>query len=99
MLNMGFIDDIEEILSHTNPSRRNILFSATMPAKIRELARKYIDGYQLLTVKKQQLTTSLTDVINYSIPQDPESYVHRIGRTGGDPHGRKGTGRPCCRPA
>jgi len=24
----------------------------------------------------------LTHVINYSLPQDPESYVHRIGRTG-----------------
>ena len=26
--------------------------------------------------------SSLTHVINYSIPQDPENYVHRIGRTG-----------------
>jgi len=32
---------------------------------------------------------NLTHVINYSLPQDPESYVHRIGRTGRA--GNKGT--------
>lgn len=32
---------------------------------------------------------SLTHVINYSLPQDPESYVHRIGRTGRS--GKEGT--------
>ena len=31
MLNMGFIEDIEEILSHANDRRRILLFSATMP--------------------------------------------------------------------
>ncbi|MFC1751766.1 DEAD/DEAH box helicase [Thermoproteota archaeon] len=177
MLNMGFIDDMEEIMKHTNPNKKTLLFSATMPTKIKDLAHKYMDGYDVIKVKEKQLTTDLTDqkyfevrtsdrfevlcriidiesefyglvfcrtkndvdsitaqladrgynaesihgdisqsqrertldkfkkqrinilvatdvaargidvnnlshVINYSLPHDPESYVHRIGRTG-----------------
>ncbi len=67
MLNMGFIDDMEEIMEHTNPDKRTLLFSATMPNKIKELAHKYMDGYELLTVKKQQLTTNLTEQIYFEV--------------------------------
>ncbi len=67
MLNMGFIEDMEEIMKHTNPNKRTLLFSATMPSKIKELARKYMDGYELLTVKKKQLTTNLTEQIYFEV--------------------------------
>ena len=67
MLNMGFIDDMEEIMEHTNPDKRTLLFSATMPNKIKELAHKYMDGYELLTVKNQQLTTNLTEQIYFEV--------------------------------
>lgn len=40
MLDMGFQDDINKIIKALPPKRQNLLFSATMPAKIRELARK-----------------------------------------------------------
>ncbi len=177
MLNMGFIDDIDEILSNAPDERQLLLFSATMPDRIKKLARRYMPDYTLIQAKKQQLVTklvsqiyfevrerakfdalcriidiepefygivfcrtkvdvdtitkklldrgypadslhgdiaqaqrerilesfrkqrisilvatdvaargidvqNLTHVINYSLPQDPESYVHRIGRTG-----------------
>ena len=42
MLDMGFYDDIMKIISFLPPKRQNLLFSATMPAKIRELARKIL---------------------------------------------------------
>lgn len=42
MLNMGFIDDIQEILSHTPSERQTLLFSATMPDPIAKLAKKYM---------------------------------------------------------
>jgi superfamily II DNA/RNA helicase len=42
MLDMGFFDDIMKIISFLPPKRQNLLFSATMPAKIRELARKIL---------------------------------------------------------
>jgi ATP-dependent RNA helicase RhlE len=42
MLDMGFFDDIMKIISFLPPKRQNLLFSATMPVKIRDLARKIL---------------------------------------------------------
>ena len=184
MLNMGFIEDIELILSKTPEEKRVLLFSATMPKRIVQLAEKFMGDYEVIKIQTKQLTVDLTDqiyfevrasdkfealcriidvekefyalvfcrtklkvdhvfnalidrgydaaalhgdisqaqrerilekfknkrvsilvatdvaargidinnlthVLNYSIPQDPESYVHRIGRTGRA--GRQGT--------
>lgn len=177
MLNMGFVEDIETILESAPKDRRTVLFSATMPAHIERLAKKYMKDYEVISVaakqlnrdnvsqiyyevsnadkfealyriidveesfygvvfcrtkvdsddvahklnnrgcraeaihgdlsqaqrekvlgkfRKRQLTVlvatdvaargidieDLSHVVNYSLPQDPESYVHRIGRTG-----------------
>jgi len=41
MLDMGFADDIDSILQMTPEERQTVLFSATMPARINALARKY----------------------------------------------------------
>ena len=41
MLDMGFADDIDSILQVTPVQRQTVLFSATMPARINALARKY----------------------------------------------------------
>ncbi len=178
MLNMGFVEDIETILKSAPANRRTILFSATMPNHIENLAKKYMKNYQIISVinrsdsgktnieqsllvvdnsdkfealfriienedkfygmvfcrtkmdaddissklvarslssealhgnvsqsqrekilqkfrnKKINILVAtdvaargididnLTHVVNYSLPQDTESYVHRIGRTG-----------------
>jgi ATP-dependent RNA helicase RhlE len=42
MLDMGFYDDIMKIISYLPQKRQNLLFSATMPTKIRDLARKIL---------------------------------------------------------
>jgi ATP-dependent RNA helicase RhlE len=42
MLDMGFYDDIMFIIKHLPPNRQNLLFSATMPPKIRELAKNIL---------------------------------------------------------
>jgi superfamily II DNA/RNA helicase len=42
MLDMGFYDDIMKIISFMPSERQNLLFSATMPTKIRDLARKIL---------------------------------------------------------
>lgn len=42
MLNMGFLDDIDEILSHVPEDRKMLMFSATMPAEIARISRKYM---------------------------------------------------------
>lgn len=67
MLNMGFIEDMEEIMQHTNPDKRTLMFSATMPTRIKELAHKYMAGYELLKVKKEPLTTNLTEQIYFEV--------------------------------
>jgi ATP-dependent RNA helicase DeaD len=67
MLNMGFIEDMEEIMKHTNSNKRTLLFSATMPDKIRELARTYMDGYELLKAKKEDTITDLTEQIYFEV--------------------------------
>ena len=175
MLDMGFIDDMEEIMKNIPAERQTMLFSATMPLPILSLTKKYMRAPKLVRVSKEELTVPLIEqcyfetrdkveglsrlldaeidgrliifcrtkkgvdnlasalqsrgysaeglhgdlsqnqrdrvmkkfrdgsldiliatdvaargldidnvnfVINYDIPQDPESYVHRIGRTG-----------------
>lgn len=175
MLDMGFVEDMEEIMRHLPEERQTLLFSATMPASIRSLSKRYMKDPATVTISRENLTVPLIDqyyyetkdkldglclvldaevsgklivfcrtkkgvdelasalesrgymadalhgdlsqnqrdrvmkrfregksdilvatdvaargldidnithVVNYDIPQDPESYVHRIGRTG-----------------
>ncbi|MBB3186673.1 DEAD/DEAH box helicase [Microbacter margulisiae] len=42
MLDMGFLDDIEKIITHLPKNRQTLMFSATMPLKIRQLANKIL---------------------------------------------------------
>lgn len=48
MLDMGFIDDIEEIFTHANPDCRILLFSATMPEPILKIASKFMGEYETI---------------------------------------------------
>ncbi|MBL0347209.1 DEAD/DEAH box helicase [Candidatus Villigracilis affinis] len=57
MLNMGFIEEVEKILATTPPERQTCLFSATMPARIRTLANRFMRDPQSVTVKRSTLTT------------------------------------------
>ena len=67
MLNMGFIDDIEEIFRTTNPQKRVLLFSATMPGPILSLAKKYMKDHEVISVKPEQVTTELTEQIYFEV--------------------------------
>ncbi len=48
MLDMGFIDDIENIFASANPDSRILLFSATMPAPILKIAQKFMGEYEIV---------------------------------------------------
>lgn len=67
MLNMGFLEDVETVLEYCPEQRQLLLFSATMPRKIMELATKYMPDHKKIAIKKQQLTTNLTDQIYFEI--------------------------------
>ena len=69
MLNMGFIDDIEDILSRTNSNRRTLLFSATMPDRIASLAKKYMGKREIIKTTKSGQTTDLTEQIYFEVKE------------------------------
>lgn len=50
MLNMGFLDSINEILSFIPEERKTLLFSATMPAGVEQIARNYMHNPQEIVV-------------------------------------------------
>ena len=56
MLSMGFIEDIEEILSKTPSDRQTALFSATISPEISRIANKYMHSPQSVTIKSKHLT-------------------------------------------
>jgi ATP-dependent RNA helicase DeaD len=175
MLDMGFIEDIENIIKQVPTERQTMLFSATMPRPILSISKKYMRAPKLVAIHKEIITAptiaqyyyetrdkvdglcrildttdnfkmiifcrtkkgvdelvialatrgyeaeglhgdlsqsqrdrvmkkfrhnevdilvatdvaargldidNITHVVNFDVPQDPESYVHRIGRTG-----------------
>lgn len=65
MLNMGFIEDVEEIMSHTPEERRVLLFSATMPQRIVNLSHTYMRDIEMVRAEAAQLTADLTDQIYF----------------------------------
>ncbi|AGK51964.1 DEAD/DEAH box helicase [Bacillus sp. 1NLA3E] len=58
MLNMGFIEDIEAILSQIPAERQTLLFSATMPMPIQRMAEKFMKEPQVVRVKTKEMTVS-----------------------------------------
>ena len=58
MLNMGFAEDVETILADTPDDKHVALFSATMPAQIRRISKKYLEDPVEITVKNKTSTVS-----------------------------------------
>ncbi len=56
MLRMGFIDDVEWILEQTPDTRQMALFSATMPAQVERIARKYLTNPKEVSIKSKTAT-------------------------------------------
>jgi ATP-dependent RNA helicase DeaD len=59
MLNMGFVDDIEKILATTPAERQTMLFSATMPRQIQNLAQRFLRNPALIQIKNKEMTIPL----------------------------------------
>ena len=58
MLNMGFKDDIDEILSHTPIDKNTWLFSATMPSEVASIAKNFMHNPKEITVGNKNESTS-----------------------------------------
>lgn len=68
MMDMGFIDDIRTILSTIPEERQTMLFSATMPDPIRELANTFLKDPELVKIKAATVTIDLIEQEYLEIP-------------------------------
>ncbi len=74
MLNMGFKEDIDHILSHTSGEKNVWLFSATMPSEVRRIANTYMDSPVELTVgEKNQGNQNILH--QYMLVEDRDRYL------------------------
>ncbi len=69
MLSMGFIDDVEKILSRAPSERQTALFSATMPPSIRQLVNKYLNDPVTVTVQQPKAAPNKINQVAYLIPR------------------------------
>lgn len=65
MLDMGFLEDIQTILLHVPEERQTLLFSATIPPKIKELAGQFLKQPEHISVIPKELT----------VPHIEQSYI------------------------
>ena len=61
MLNMGFLEDIEAIISRVPESRQTLLFSATMPDAIKRIGVQFMKEPEHVKIAAKELTTELVD--------------------------------------
>lgn len=61
MLHMGFLPDIENLISQTDANRQLLLFSATIPDKIRNLAKAYMSKPASVTAEGKHVTLESID--------------------------------------
>ena len=73
MLNMGFIEDVEQILGETPPERQTALFSATLPPRIRSLANRFMRDPQPVTIKRETLTLASTEQRYYLVHESDKT--------------------------
>ena len=79
MLNMGFREDIETILSQVPEERQTIMFSATMPKPILEITHQFQKDAQLVKVVKKELTVPKIEQYYYEVkPKNKEEVLCRL---------------------
>lgn len=69
MLNMGFKDDLDEILGNTPPTKNTWLFSATMPREVERIASKYMENPLSISVGKKNSGNENIEHIYYQVQQ------------------------------
>ncbi len=76
MLDLGFLEDVEKILSLTPSGRQTALFSATMPPPIRKLADKYM--YDPVTIEVQAPTLTIDTVAQFQLPVETKGKPDKL---------------------
>jgi ATP-dependent RNA helicase DeaD len=76
MLDLGFMEDVERILSLTPNSRQTALFSATMPPPIRKLSERYL--YDPAHIKVQAETLTVDSVEQFQLEVKPADKADKL---------------------
>ena len=69
MLDMGFLEDIKEIFSYMPSERQTLMFSATMPHAIRELAKTILHEPKIITITKGEVTNNHIKQLYYVVEE------------------------------
>lgn len=79
MLNMGFREDIETILGQLPEERQTMLFSATMPKPILEIAKRYLHEPEIVKVIQKELTVPKIEQYYYEVnPRKKNEVLSRL---------------------
>ena len=70
MLSLGFISQIEEIISYLPESRVTMLFSATLPEDIDDLSKKYLKNPTKIEIEAKTLTVDRIEQIAYKVEEN-----------------------------
>jgi ATP-dependent RNA helicase DeaD len=69
MLNMGFLQDVEKILSHAPAERQTAFFSATMEPSIRALTAKFLQSPVVVNVEQAKAAPTRINQVAYVVPR------------------------------
>lgn len=79
MLDMGFIPDIEKIVSKLSPMRQTLLFSATMPKEIQKLTHKFMSNPRQVEVAQRAATADkVKQFLVWTHHKNKEQVLHNI---------------------
>ena len=79
MLDMGFIHDIKDILSHTNSTRQSFYFSATLDARVKGIIESFSKDPVQISVKSGESSSNVDqNIVNYSGTHNKIDKLHDI---------------------
>jgi ATP-dependent RNA helicase DeaD len=78
MLDMGFVEDIRAIIKATPPERQTMMFSATLPPEVTNLAKEFMNDPQSVHIARSGTTVALTEQRYYEV--NPRQKVETLCR-------------------
>lgn len=79
MLDMGFVDDVTEILKQTNPNRQSFFFSATMDRRVRQLIDSFTNNPETISLKASSASENVhQNVVRFQSSNDKMEKLHNV---------------------
>ncbi|WP_064093304.1 DEAD/DEAH box helicase [Rossellomorea aquimaris] len=78
MLQIGFLNKVEEIVRETPPQRQTMLFSATIPSEIKKLATKYLNKPEFIEIEGAQVSTLVNQFAIFTVDRAKQDTVIQL---------------------